>query len=96
MEYIHGKDRLLPRVSSVEIRPDYHLLLTFRNGEKRLFDVSELLNLPAYRSIKNVFSSVRVVYGTVVWPGDVDISPETLYLRSVPADSLGTLNQNLV
>ena len=84
MEYIHGKDRLLPRVSSVEIRPDYHLLLTFRNGEKRLFDVSDLLKLPAYRSIKNVFSSARVEYGTVVWPGDVDIAPETLYLKSVP------------
>ena len=68
MEYIHGIDRLLPRVSSVEIRPDYHLLLTFRDGEKRLFDVSELLNLPAYRTIKNVFSSVRVEYGTVVLP----------------------------
>ena len=85
MEYIHGKKRLLPRVSSVEIRPDYHLLLTFWNGEKRLFDVSELLNLPAYRTIKNVFASAHVEYGTAVWPGDIDISPETLYLRSVPA-----------
>ena len=88
MEYIHGKEKLLPRVSSVEIRPDYHLLLTFRDGEKRLFDVSELLKLPAYRTIKNVFSSAHVEFGTVVWPGDVDISPETLYLRSVPADKI--------
>ncbi len=86
MEYIHGKDQLLPRVASVEIRPDYHLLLTFRNGEKRLFDVSDLLKLPAYRTIKNVFAAAHVEYGTVVWPGDVDISPETLYLKSVPAD----------
>ncbi len=88
MEYIHGKEKLLPRVSSVEIRPDYHLLLTFRDGEKRLFDVSELLKLPAYRTIKNVFSSVRVEYGTVVWPGDIDISPEALYLKSVPAGKI--------
>ena len=88
MEFIHGKERLLPRVLSVEIRPDYHLLLTFRNGEKRLFDVSELMNLPAYRTVKNVFSSAHVEYGTVVWPGDIDISPETLYLKSVPADQI--------
>ncbi len=87
MEYIHGKDRLLPRVSSVEIRPDYHLLLTFRNGEQRLFDVSDLLKLPAYRTVKNVFSSVNVEFGTFVWPGDIDISPETLYLKSVPVES---------
>ena len=87
MEYIHGKDRLQPRVSSVEIRPDDRLLLTFRNGEQRLFDVSELLTLPAYRTVKNVFSAARVEFGTVVWPGDIDISPETLYLRSVPVES---------
>ena len=87
MEYIHGKDRLLPRVSSVEVRPDYHLLLTFRNGERRLFDVSDLLTLPAYRAVKNVFSSARVEFGTVVWPGDVDISPETLYLKSIPVEA---------
>ena len=40
MEYLHGQDQRQPRVSSVEIRPDYYLLLTFPNGEQRLFDVS--------------------------------------------------------
>lgn len=86
MEYIHGTDRLLPRVSAVEVFPDYQLLLTFRNGEKRIFDASGLMTLPAYRKIQSVFSCAKVEFGTVVWPGDVDISPDTLYLRSVPAE----------
>ena len=72
MEYIHGAEKLLPRVSAVETCPDYRLLLTFRNGEQRIFDASSLLDLPAYK--------------TVIWPGDVDISPDTLYLQSVPVE----------
>ena len=70
MEYIHGAEKLLPRVSAVETCPDYRLLLTFRNGEQRIFDASSLLDLPAYKKVR----------------GDVDISPDTLYLQSVPVE----------
>ena len=87
MEYVHGAEQLLPRVSAVEAYPDYHLLLTFRNGEQRVFDASELMNLPAYKKARDMFTSARVEFGTVIWPGDVDISPETLYLRSVPVEN---------
>lgn len=86
MEYIHGKEALLPRLSAVEVCPDYQLLLTFKNGERRRFDASPLLSLPAYKPLRNVFPSARVEFGTVVWTGDIDVSPETLYLRSVPVE----------
>ena len=88
MEYIYGSEELLPRVSTVETGSDYQLLLTFRNGEHRVFDATALMSLPAYKRVKDVFSSARVEFGTVVWPGDVDISPETLYLKSVPVESV--------
>ena len=87
MEYIHGKESLLPRVTAVTPLEGYKLSLTFKNGEKRTYDASALLSLPAYKSLKNVFPAARVEFGTVTWPGDMDISPETLYLRSVPTES---------
>ncbi len=31
-----------------------------------------------------LFLAARVDYGTVCWPGNIDIVPETLYDRSVP------------
>lgn len=86
MEFIRGEEDLLPRVSTVEVCRDYSLMLSFRNGEKRMFDASELMKLPVYKSAAEHFSLARVEYGTVVWPGDVDISPETLYLKSVPIE----------
>ena len=81
---VQGKEEMLPRVEKVETLPDYNLLLTFRNGEKRYYDVKPLLKYPMYQKLENVFSAAKVQYGTVIWPGDIDISPDTLYLKSTP------------
>lgn len=83
MNNVVGKEPLLPRLSAVEAQPGYQLLLTFKNGERKRFDASPLLSLPAYKGLKEVFPAVRVAYGTVVWPGDIDICPDMLYLKSV-------------
>lgn len=72
------------RVSSVTAEPDFYLRLTFSNKEQRRFDTSPYLNFPVYHRLRNpvFFELARVEYGTVVWPGDIDIAPETLYDRS--------------
>lgn len=71
-------------VSHVEICPEYNLLVTFLNGERRRFDMEPYLQYPVFQKLKNpaFFSLARVDYGTVTWPGDIDIAPETLYAHS--------------
>ncbi len=81
---ITGKEELLPRVSEVSVCPDYQLLLTFKNGEKKTYDAKPLFSLPMYKNLLKVFPEAHVEFGTVVWPGDLDISPDTLYLKSQP------------
>ena len=81
---IHGKEDLLPRVADVEVLPEYMLLLTFTNGEEKKFDVRPLLSLPVYGPLYSTFDMAHVDHGTVVWPGDIDISPDKLYIQSVP------------
>jgi hypothetical protein len=73
-------------VNSVEVIPDFWLLLTFNSGERRCFDMRPYLHYPVFRRLENpaYFSLARIDYGTVTWPGDIDIAPETLYDRSVP------------
>ncbi|MBR4196856.1 MAG: DUF2442 domain-containing protein [Synergistaceae bacterium] len=83
---IHGEEEMLPRVSSVEARPDYSLVVTFRNGERRLYNAESLLKLPMYRNLAKVFMLARAEYGAVIWPGDMDISPDTLYMNSTVID----------
>ena len=81
---IKGKVALLPRVTAIEGISEYTLLLRFDNGELRSLDCSYLLKLLPYQDrLKPVFSQARAEYGTVVWPGDLDISPETAYIKSI-------------
>jgi hypothetical protein len=74
-------------VVRVEPQPDYKLFLEFENGEKRVFDMAPLMDKKPFVQLKGspLFIRARVDYGTVVWPGDIDIAPETLYDRSIPA-----------
>ena len=74
-------------VVQVQVAPDYRLRLQFENGEWRIFDMAPYLNKRPYLHLQDTrqFALATVNSGTVVWPGDVDIAPETLYHRSVPA-----------
>lgn len=75
-----------PRAVAVDVISNHQLLVTFNNQEKRIFDVSDYLELPVFQLLRNpiYFNSVRIEHGTVVWPNDVDFCPDTVYLKSVP------------
>jgi len=70
------------------VRPlnDYRVLVSFSNGERRVFDFAPLLDMPCYQPLKDktVFGMVYVDCGTLCWnDGDIDIAPETVYERSI-------------
>jgi hypothetical protein len=73
-------------VVKVAAGPDYRLYLEFENGEKRIFDMSPYLEKKPFAQLKGspLFAKAAVDYGTVVWPGNIDIAPETLYDLSRP------------
>jgi hypothetical protein len=77
---------ILLDVVSVKVQPNYRLQFGFENGEQRVFDMSPLMDKKPFNRLKNspVFNCAFFDYGTVVWPGEIDIAPETLYDRSVP------------
>lgn len=77
---------MLLDVISVSPKSDFKLDLMFANGEHRSFDMKPLLSIKPWIRIANpqIFHLARVDYGTVVWPGEIDIAPETLYDLSIP------------
>jgi len=90
MDNIISGSPLNPRVLEVVPTDDYKLILTFANGEQRVFDAKPLLAYPAFEPLASrAFSmSVKVAWGTATWPQDIDCCPDTLYMDSVPVGAV--------
>ena len=75
---------LLPRVTQVQVLDNFELLLEFKDGSIKHFDVKPYLSLPAFKRLSagGLFAKAHVQRGTVVWDEQLDLAPETLYLKS--------------
>jgi len=82
---------MYPKVIAVVPLPDYRLLLTFDNAQRRLFDMKPYLNKGVFAALadETVFRSVRVCFDTVQWSNGADLCPEVLYAASEPAEHIG-------
>ena len=71
-------------IINVEPKLDNTLLLVFENHETRLFDMTPFLDKKPFTKLKDspLFMKATIAYGTVVWPGNIDIAPETLWMLS--------------
>ena len=78
---------MLLDVTDVTVQPGYVLSLVFENGEHRSFDMAHYIDQKPWVRLKtgNVFRAAFVENGTVTWPGNIDIDPETLYEYSTAA-----------
>jgi len=70
-----------PRVTAVAANDNYILEITFANGEVGFYDCVPLLNFGVFQELQDLtyFKQVRAEGGTVVWPHEQDICPDTLY-----------------
>lgn len=77
---------MTPDVIHVVPHPDYSIVAEFESGEMRRFDMRPYLDFPAYAALKEpgLFMRAHVENGTVVWSEEIDLSPDTLYLRGLP------------
>ena len=76
------------KVIAARANEDFSLDLKFNDGSVRRFDVKPYLDYGVFTELKDLhyFKQVRIAFGTVQWPHEQDISPDTLYLESVPLD----------
>lgn len=68
-------------VVSAKALPDFRVLVGFDTGASGIFDCKPLLSDPFWRRLSDpaFFRLVKVEYGTLVWPDDIDIAPEDVW-----------------
>lgn len=74
-----------PDVIAVSPQANYCLLVTFATGERKQFDVKPYLQYPVFQKLSKpgYFEKARVEHGTVVWDEQIDLSPDSLYLKGL-------------
>lgn len=74
---------MTPDVIRVTPYPDYRLEAEFASGERRLFDMKPYMGYPAFAPLTEggLFMNAHVCHGVVAWNDEIDLSPDTLYLR---------------
>jgi hypothetical protein len=75
---------MYPTIVCVDPQEDYQLLLTFDNGEKRIFDVKPYLGIGIFQELSDIdlFNTVKTSFDTVEWDNKADLDPEVLFLDS--------------
>lgn len=74
-------------IESAKPLDDMMLLLTFRGGERRIFDASELISMPAFKPLSDekIFRNIEIDHGVVTWRNrEIDVAPEAMYAHSYP------------
>lgn len=78
-----NKEKL--KIESFKIISELCMLVTFSNGEKRIFDLKALMEYPIYKKLEdfNIFKKAYLENGIIVWDnGEIDISVEAVYKNS--------------
>lgn len=78
---------MLIDVVRVKADADFSLWLEFENGDHRRFEMAPYMDQQPWARLKanHGFLGAFVDNGTVTWPGNIDIDPETLYELSIRA-----------
>ena len=77
-------------IIAVNTKKGFKLELKFNTGEIKLFDATPYLEKGVFKKLKDetLFKQAYVAFDTVCWPDNLDISPETLYDKSVVVESV--------
>ena len=82
-----------PDIMKAKVLNDHKMMLIFKNGEQKIFDMKPYLNYPVFKPLEDQaeFNQFEIVDGTVEWKCGADLSQDTFYLESVPASEINAI-----
>ena len=78
------------KVVDVRANDDFTLDLRFSDGSVKKFDVKPYLKYGVFIELNDLgyFKKVKLAFGTIQWPNEQDIAPDTLFLEGTVPDSV--------
>jgi len=78
---------IYPTAKAVQPLEQYRLLVTFDNGERRIYDAKPLIKGSWFGKLqdKALFNTVHIAFPSIEWDGGQDVAPDELYCASQPA-----------
>lgn len=78
------RPRMPWRVATVEALPGFCLRVQFMDGSEGMVNLAALIQSSdagvfAVLADPALFTQVRVEYGAVTWPGEIDLAPDVMY-----------------
>ncbi|KFD42414.1 hypothetical protein HY02_10340 [Peptococcaceae bacterium SCADC1_2_3] len=82
-----------PDIMKAKVLNDHKIMLIFKNGEQKIFDMKPYLNYPVFKPLEDQaeFNQFEIVDGTVEWKCGADLSQDTFYLESVPVSEINAM-----
>jgi hypothetical protein len=76
-----------PNLRAVKPLSESRLLLSYSNGESRIFDANPYLDKGIFRELHDsrIFNAARISFDTIEWPNGADFCPDVLYDTSTPS-----------
>ena len=73
-----------PDIMQAKVLNDHKMMLIFKNGEQKIFDMKPYLKYPVFKPVEDrvEFNQFEIVDGTVEWKCGADLSQDTFYLES--------------
>ena len=78
---------LTPDIIKVKALDDYKIYLKFKNGEEKIYDMTEYIEkIKFFSRLKNkeYFKRIAPRGDTIEWENGEDVAPENLYYNSIP------------
>lgn len=75
---------MTPNITDVKAQDNYEILLSFENGEMKIFDMKPYIDKGFFKQLqdKTYFKTVKPHFDSIQWANGQDLSPDTLYLDS--------------
>ncbi len=82
-----------PDIRKAKVLNDHTIMLIFKNGEQKIFDMKPYLNYPVFKPLEDQaeFNQFEIVDGTVEWKCGADLSQDTFYLESVSVSEINAM-----